>query len=39
MKSRKLGASDLDVPVIGLGCMVMPGFYTPGRGIQRGKWR
>lgn len=30
MKSRKLGASDLEVPVIGLGCMVMPGFYTPG---------
>ena len=30
MKSKKLGTSDLDLPVIGLGCMVMPGFYTPG---------
>ncbi len=30
MKTRKLGGSDLNVPVIGLGCMVMPGFYTPG---------
>ena len=30
MKARKLGGSDIDLPVIGLGCMVMPGFYTPG---------
>ncbi|TAK46394.1 MAG: aldo/keto reductase [Betaproteobacteria bacterium] len=28
MKQRKLGA--LEVPAIGLGCMVMPGFYFPG---------
>ncbi|TAK79844.1 MAG: aldo/keto reductase [Betaproteobacteria bacterium] len=28
MKRRKLGA--LEVPAIGLGCMVMPGFYFPG---------
>ena len=30
MKTKKLGASDLEVPVIGLGCMVLPGFYGPG---------
>ena len=28
MKHRKLGA--LETPAIGLGCMVMPGFYFPG---------
>lgn len=30
MRTRKLGSSEVDLPVIGLGCMVMPGFYTPG---------
>ena len=30
MKKRTLGTNGLDVPAIGLGCMVMPGFYTPG---------
>jgi aryl-alcohol dehydrogenase-like predicted oxidoreductase len=30
MKTKRLGASDLEVPVIGLGCMVLPGFYRPG---------
>lgn len=30
MKTKQLGASDLEVPVIGLGCMVLPGFYGPG---------
>ena len=30
MKTKRLGASDLEVPVIGLGCMVLPGFYGPG---------
>ncbi|MDA1097955.1 MAG: aldo/keto reductase [Proteobacteria bacterium] len=30
MKKKRLGASDLEVPVIGLGCMVLPGFYGPG---------
>jgi len=30
MKTRRLGSSELEVPVIGLGCMVMPGFYSPG---------
>ncbi|MBT3533234.1 MAG: aldo/keto reductase [Rhodospirillaceae bacterium] len=30
MKTKQLGSSDLDVPVIGLGCMVLPGFYGPG---------
>lgn len=30
MKTKQLGASDLKVPVIGLGCMVLPGFYGPG---------
>ena len=29
MRTRKLGGK-LEVPVIGLGCMVMPGFYGPG---------
>jgi aryl-alcohol dehydrogenase-like predicted oxidoreductase len=29
MRTRKLGGQ-LEVPVIGLGCMVMPGFYGPG---------
>ena len=28
MEQRKLGA--LQVPALGLGCMVMPAFYTPG---------
>ena len=30
MKTKRLGSSDLEVPVIGLGCMVLPGFYGPG---------
>ncbi len=30
MKTKRLGASDLEVPLIGLGCMVLPGFYGPG---------
>ena len=34
MKQRKLGADGLDVPAIGLGCMVMPGFYNPGDEAQ-----
>lgn len=29
MRTRRLGGQ-LEVPVIGLGCMVMPGFYGPG---------
>jgi aryl-alcohol dehydrogenase-like predicted oxidoreductase len=32
MKKRTLGA--LEVPAIGLGCMVMPGFYLPGSEAQ-----
>ena len=30
MKKRNLGTSGIEVPAIGLGCMVMPGFYGPG---------
>ncbi|MEQ9642243.1 MAG: aldo/keto reductase [Alphaproteobacteria bacterium] len=30
MRARKLGSGGLEVPVIGLGCMPMPGFYSPG---------
>ena len=30
MKTMTLGASALSVPAVGLGCMVMPGFYGPG---------
>ncbi len=30
MKTRTLGSPGLVVPAIGLGCMVMPGFYAPG---------
>ncbi|MDP7545780.1 MAG: aldo/keto reductase, partial [Alphaproteobacteria bacterium] len=30
MKTRKLGQSGLEVSAVGLGCMVMPGFYGPG---------
>jgi aryl-alcohol dehydrogenase-like predicted oxidoreductase len=32
MKKRKLGA--LEVPAIGFGCMVLPGFYFPGSDTQ-----
>ncbi len=34
MKKRKLGSQGLEVPAIGLGCMVMPGFYRPGDEAQ-----
>ena len=34
MKMRKLGNQGLEVPAIGLGCMVMPGFYRPGDEAQ-----
>ncbi len=30
MRTERLGDSQLEVPAIGLGCMVMPGFYGPG---------
>ena len=30
MKTKRLGASDLEVPMIGLGCMVLLDFYGPG---------
>lgn len=30
MRTKRLGSGELEVPVIGLGCMVMPGFYGPG---------
>ena len=30
MRTRPLGKGGPDSPVIGLGCMVMPGFYGPG---------
>lgn len=30
MQTRKLGQSGLEVSAVGLGCMVMPGFYGPG---------
>ena len=34
MRTRRLGGNGLEVPVIGLGCMVMPGFYAPGNATQ-----
>ncbi len=34
MKFRSLGTQGLEVPAIGLGCMVMPGFYAPGEEDQ-----
>ena len=34
MRSKRLGGGQLEVPVIGLGCMVMPGFYGPGTEAQ-----
>lgn len=34
MRTRPLGAGGLEVPVIGLGCMVMPGFYEQGDEAQ-----
>ena len=30
MRSRRLGSTQLKVPAIGFGCMVLPGFYHPG---------
>lgn len=30
MRAVKLGSAGLQVPALGLGCMVMPGFYAPG---------
>jgi len=30
VRTTRLGHSNLDVSIIGLGCMVMPGFYNPG---------
>jgi aryl-alcohol dehydrogenase-like predicted oxidoreductase len=34
MKTKRLGNGDLEVSTIGLGCMVMPGFYAPGEEAQ-----
>ena len=34
MRTKRLGGGQLEVPVIGLGCMVMPGFYGPGSEAQ-----
>ena len=30
MQTKRLGGGELEVPVIGFGCMVLPGFYGPG---------
>ncbi len=34
MRTKRLGGDRLEVPVVGLRCMVMPEFYGPGREEQ-----